>query len=230
VTRIGRETAKHRKSRIKYCENAGMVRAANVYSIAKNCFQCHSVTNEKLVNAGHKIGKHLELIGWSTGEVRHNFHEDRAVNGKGPTLWSRMNGGKTMQRRRVKFIVGILVDLEISLKALASATDGDGDFVEGYQERVTEIHEDFLSEIIDALQDDAPEGLADLAETIEDLEVEDTDYGEGEEDARKAAADAAEKVATVAKKIASGKDLKLAAVDEFMEDTVEARGKEYSRK
>lgn len=228
VTRIDQETAEHRKSRIGYCENADMVRAANLYSIAKNCFQCHSVTNEKLVNAGHKIGKHLELLGWSTGEVRHNFHEDQAVNGKGPSLWSRMNGGNTMQRRREKFIVGILVDLEVSLRALASATDGDGEFVEGYQERVTELQEDFLEEIVEALDDDAPESLSDLAETIGDLENDDADYGE--EDARKAAADAAEKVAAVAKAIASGKDLKLDGVDEIMNETAEARGKVFSRK
>ena len=45
-----------------------MNRRPTSYSIARNCLQCHSVTNEKLVNAGHKIGAGFELVGWSIGD------------------------------------------------------------------------------------------------------------------------------------------------------------------
>ncbi len=227
ITSIDQETDAHRAARIEFCEDAGMVRTARTYSIAKNCYQCHSVTNEKLVNAGHKIGKLLEVVGWTIGEVRHNFHEDQAVNSASPTLWTRTTGGDTKQRRRVKFIVGILVNLEVSLTALSTATDDDGDYVSDYRDQAVELQEDFLSEIIDYLEDDPIEGLAELLEMMEDMEIDDADYSE--EEARKAAADAAIEVAKVAKSIAGSKNLKLAGVDEFMDDTIEARGEEYSR-
>ena len=91
-----------------------------------------------------------------------------------------------------------------------------------------QIKEDLLSEIIDALEDDPIEGLAELLETMEDLDIECADYSDA--DVREATADAAAEFAKVAKYIAGGKDLKLAGVDEFMEDNVEAVGDEYSRK
>ena len=152
----------------------------------------------------------------------------RAVNGAGPTLWSRNNGGNNTQRRRVKFLVGILVDIEVCLTALSSASADDGDFVDDYRERAVELQEDFLTEIIDALEDDPIEGLAELLETMEDLDIECADYSD--EDVRKATADAAAEFAKVAKDVAADKDLKLAGVDEFMDDSVEAVGDEYSRK
>lgn len=229
ITSIDQETKADRAARIKFCETAGMVRSERTYSIAKNCYKCHSVTNEKLVDAGHKIGERLELVGGSIGEVRHNFHEDQAVNGAGPTLWSRT--GNNMQRRRVKFIVGILVDLEVCLTALSSVTDdtdNDGDFISDFRDRAFELQDEFLNEIIDALDDDPIEGLAELLETMEDLDIECADFSD--EDVREAAADAAAEFAKVAKDVAAGKDLKLAGVDEFMEDNIEAVGDEYSRK
>ena len=227
VTPANKETAQHRKSRIEFSEKAGMIRAERLYSIAKNCYECHSVTDEKLVNAGHKIGTGFELIGWSIGEARHNFHENQAINGKGPSLWMKATGRKMAQRRRVKFIVGVLVDLEFSLTALGSVTDGEGDFVTHYRERLGGALE-ILGGIVEALEDDAPDELGEVTETVEGVEAEDSDFGEQE--ARKRALEAAKKIAEVARKFAARDGSKLAGVDEFMnEEVVEVKGKVFSR-
>jgi hypothetical protein len=49
-------------------------RRGNVYKLAENCFQCHTIPNEKLVNtSGHAASSPIELVSWSQGEVRHHF-------------------------------------------------------------------------------------------------------------------------------------------------------------
>ena len=228
ITATDQETDAHRAARIEFCEDAGMVRTARTYSIAKNCLLCHSVTNEKLVNAGHKIGEGFELVGWTLGESRHNFHMDQTTNGQGPSLWQKATGGDTAARKRVKFIVGILADLEVSLSALGSATDGEGDFVGAYIERIGGSAEIFEG-ILESLEDAEIEEFEAASEAIEEAEVEDADFSE--QDARDAAKAAAKTIAGIAMKFAARDGSKLADVDEFMNDeVVEMKGKVYSRK
>ena len=47
----------------------------NIYLIARQCYDCHTVPNERLVNVGgHLAGSQdFELVAWSQGMVRHNF-------------------------------------------------------------------------------------------------------------------------------------------------------------
>ena len=68
------ETSAHRKQRIAMIRKAGMINPSDLYGVANNCYECHLVPNEKLVNiGGHKAGSNFELVSWLQGEVRHNF-------------------------------------------------------------------------------------------------------------------------------------------------------------
>jgi hypothetical protein len=119
------------------CDQAGMIRSSNIYAISKNCFQCHVVANEDLVNAGHPASNKIELVGWSSGEVRHNFQVDQKVNAEAPSLWLKNNKGASAEnRRRVKFVVGVLVDLEVTLNNAQHAKAGRSDFVKGCAKRL----------------------------------------------------------------------------------------------
>lgn len=116
------ETPEHREQRITFCEQQGLVRPARLYTLAKQCFQCHIVDNEKLVNAGHKAGSTgFELSSWSDGEVRHNFHENQQVNATAPSLWMKRQSATAKQRERLMYAVGLLTDLEVSLRNRAGA-------------------------------------------------------------------------------------------------------------
>ncbi len=107
------ETANEATHRWKQSVAHGMIRKDAVYGIAKNCYGCHVVPNEKLVNVGgHPAGSAFELVSWSQGEVRHNLWYN---NGKHNAL----AGSK---RRRIMYLVGLTVELETALRAIAVAT------------------------------------------------------------------------------------------------------------
>lgn len=116
-----RETDEHRKQRLEMCAQAGMIRPAALYDLAKNCLECHMVGNEKLVAAGHKAASAFELASWSSGEIRHNFFMNADVNAKAPTLWMERQGKTAEERQRVKFVLGALVQLEAALRNRAKA-------------------------------------------------------------------------------------------------------------
>jgi hypothetical protein len=93
-------------------KEAGWIAPDDVYALASNCFQCHTIPNEKLVNtSGHAAGSPIELVSWSQGEVRHHF----------------MSGAKnlpnTQDRLRMLYVVGRVVDLEYSLRGVAKGTE-----------------------------------------------------------------------------------------------------------
>ncbi len=95
---------------------AGMIRPANTYAIAKNCYNCHVVPQEQLVNkGGHPAGSPFELVSWSQGEVRHNVWWN---NGSG-------NPVADQNRKRMLFIIGQAVELETALRAVGEATVKD---------------------------------------------------------------------------------------------------------
>jgi len=108
------EPADHRKDRMAKAVAAGMLNPRNLYSVAANCFECHLVPNEKLVNeGGHTAGSaEFELVSWLHGQVRHNF-----LRGEGKS-----NVDNTVERKRVMFVIGTILDLEHSLRGTALAT------------------------------------------------------------------------------------------------------------
>jgi len=107
------ETKSEAATRWKQSEVRGMIRPASLYNIAKNCYGCHVVPNERLVNVGgHAAGSPFELVSWSQGEVRHNVWYS-----KGKT-----NAKATSKRRRMMYIIGLSVELETALRAIGVAT------------------------------------------------------------------------------------------------------------
>jgi hypothetical protein len=108
------ESAEHRQQRIDASVAAGMNNPANLYLIARQCLACHTTPDEKLVNVGgHTPGsRDFELVAWSQGIVRHNFLRTggaaNAMAGQG--------------QLRVMYVVGVMADLEASLRATAQAT------------------------------------------------------------------------------------------------------------
>ncbi len=107
-------------------EKLGMIRPHMTYAVAANCYICHTVPNEELVNkGGHTAGSAFELVSWSQGEVRHNLQKSEG----------RTNAEPTPGHKRMLYIVGRLLDLEYGLRGLASATS-DGAYSQAMIKRV----------------------------------------------------------------------------------------------
>ena len=100
-------------ARWKKSESLGMIRPHALYKLAKNCYSCHVVPQEKLVNVGgHPAGSPFELVSWSQGEVRHNLWYSKGKS----------NVEAKPNRRRLMYVVGLAVELETALRAVGVAT------------------------------------------------------------------------------------------------------------
>ncbi|MGN7612407.1 multiheme c-type cytochrome [Magnetococcales bacterium HHB-1] len=110
------ETESHRKERWQKSLAAGMISIENFHGLARRCYQCHLGHSEKLINqGGHKAGDPFELLSWSQGELRH-------------TVWhskGKLNVQPTLEKQRFIYVLGQLLELEFSLRALARATEPD---------------------------------------------------------------------------------------------------------
>jgi ssDNA-binding Zn-finger/Zn-ribbon topoisomerase 1 len=107
------ETDAEREQRWADSEAAGMIRPQDLYRGAENCYSCHVVPLERLVNeGGHAAGSAFELVSWSMGEIRHNvwYTEDKD------------NPVASPERRRLIYVVGLAVELESALRAVGEAT------------------------------------------------------------------------------------------------------------
>ena len=110
------EDPAHREQRLAEIDAAGMLRPVHTYALAKNCMACHLVSNEALVNmTDHPAGSDFELVAWTQGEIRHNFTASGGEN----------NDLASIQRQRVLFALGAVVELEGVLNALSDASDGE---------------------------------------------------------------------------------------------------------
>jgi hypothetical protein len=107
------ESSAEEKARWKLSDAKGMIRPRSVYLLAKNCYSCHVVPQEDLVNkGGHRAGSAFELVSWSQGEVRHNTWHSKG----------RENVPASAARRRMLYLVGLGAELETALRAVAKAT------------------------------------------------------------------------------------------------------------
>ncbi len=107
------ETKAEAKARWAKSEAAGMIRPHDLPRLARNCYSCHVVPQEKLVNVGgHPAGSSFELVAWSQGEVRHNvwYNDGKA------------NPPASHNRQRLMFVIGMAVELEVALRAVGKAT------------------------------------------------------------------------------------------------------------
>lgn len=109
------ESPEHRQQRIATAVAAGMNNPANLYSIARQCLACHTSPDEKLVNVGgHAAGTaDFELVAWSQGMILHNLLESGGT----------MITPSAPERLRVMYVVGVMADLEASMRATAAATE-----------------------------------------------------------------------------------------------------------
>jgi hypothetical protein len=109
------ESPEHRARRLEESIAHGMNNPHNIYLIARQCYDCHTVPQESVVNVGGHIAgsQDFELVAWSQGIVRHNFLRTGGA----------ANGTLSPQELRVMFVVGAMTDLEYSLRAVAVATE-----------------------------------------------------------------------------------------------------------
>jgi hypothetical protein len=107
------ESKAEKAARWKLADSKGMIRPSSLYELAKNCYSCHVVPREDLVNkGGHKVGSAIELVSWSQGEVRHNTWYSKGKD----------NVPAGSARKRMLYLVGLGVELETALRAIAKAT------------------------------------------------------------------------------------------------------------
>jgi len=108
------EPAAHRAERWSKAEAAGMLRPSDLYAVAANCFGCHTVPEQELVNkGGHKAGSEFDLVAYSQGEVRHNYLASKGQH----------NAEASAARKRVLHVVGKALDLEFALRGIAKVTE-----------------------------------------------------------------------------------------------------------
>ena len=111
--KVHTETKAEEEARWKLADSKGMIRPRSLYQLAKNCYSCHVVPHEELVNkGGHRAGSAFELVSWSQGEVRHNTWYSKDKD----------NLPASAARKRMLYLVGLGVELETALRAVGKAT------------------------------------------------------------------------------------------------------------
>lgn len=107
------ETKAEAEARWKLADSKGMIRPRAIYELAKNCYGCHVVPQEDLVNkGGHRAGSAFDLVSWSQGEVRHNTWHSKGKE----------NVPASAARKRMLYLVGLGVELETAFRAVGKAT------------------------------------------------------------------------------------------------------------
>jgi hypothetical protein len=107
------ETKAEEEARWKLSDSKGMIRPRAIYELAQNCYGCHVVPQEDLVNkGGHRAGSDFELVSWSQGEVLHNTWYSKGKD----------NVPASAARKRMLYIIGLGVELETALRTVGKAT------------------------------------------------------------------------------------------------------------
>jgi len=193
--------------RLAKAEKLGLLRPNNYYFVAANCFSCHTVPEEKLVNVGgHTAGSAFELVAWSQGEVRHNLQQSAG----------KLNAEAPLPVKRMLYIVGQALDLEYGLRGMAKATQ-PGTYAESMAKRV-EAARSKVKEIQDALKTGEIQQMLDAAASVE-LKINNSE----------SLTQAAEKIAAVTRQFSSGNDgAKFAAIDPLLPRADQFKGKVYT--
>lgn len=124
------ETPEHKGQRIAESKAKGMFRPSELYEVVANCFQCHTVPHERLVNVGgHTSGSSDFEFLRRVDEIRHNFLQAQFD----PTRTE--NAERSPERKRVMYVVGRVVDLEYSIRGAAVAKEKAG-YIRAMQRRV----------------------------------------------------------------------------------------------
>ncbi len=214
-TRREEESADHYAQRTAKCKKAGQFRSENAYQLVRRCYECHVVSNEALAEAGHDHGDGFEFVIKALGEVRHNFFLDRQTNAEVATLWTdslHHEAGRTaMGRKRVMFVLGQLIDLEMSLQSLATATD-ENDFSDLMIERIEDAWGLLAEDLLEELNETEIPEVTKATQAVEPVLTKLDDDGFAPED-RQLYLDAAAKVSQAAKQFAARSGNELEEID-----------------
>lgn len=197
------EKEDHRAERHAQVASMGMIRPGEIHKLASNCFGCHTVRDEKLVNTGaHPVGDGFELVAYSQGEVRHNF-----VKWKGAG-----NRENSPERLRLLFVVGQATKLQFALQGLAGAS-AEGAFSKAMVSRIEAARKALA----------AAESVAEVKAVLTAAEGADLKPGSG------SVKEAAGKVAEATMKLEQAHDgSKLGAVDALLPKPSAYKGKVFS--
>ncbi|MEP0548757.1 MAG: multiheme c-type cytochrome [Rhodothermales bacterium] len=135
------ESEEHKAMRVNQAITNGMLRpSSNLYAVTANCFECHTVPEEKLVNTGgHLVGRaDFDLIA-RVDLIRHNFV---AAQWGG----SEANRPISPERKRLMYVVGKALSYEYSIRGAAQATT-EGNYAKGMESLVKKARRD-LDEIL----------------------------------------------------------------------------------
>ena len=123
------ESAEHRQMRMQRTAEMGMIRPDMPYELVRNCYSCHTVPQEELVNEGEHIAGSDFRIVERLDQVRHNFSASGGdTNRKAARTYDPQN------RNRLLYVLGQMVNLEFALRGLAKAS-GPGDYAESMTSR-----------------------------------------------------------------------------------------------
>jgi len=109
------ESPVQHEQRVAASRAGGMLRpSTDIYAVAANCFECHTVPMEIVVNkAGHSSGtRSFDLVSM-IDSIRHNF-----LNPGGPVV----NRPNTPEQKRVLFVIGRMLAYEYALRGMSTAT------------------------------------------------------------------------------------------------------------
>lgn len=116
VSTADEETALHHRQRIARSRAAGMMRASDLYELFSACYECHTISEEKLIDVGgHSPGHEMELLG-RIEKIRHNFLQSQLTGDGG------RNEPFADEHRRLIYVAGRALSLEHTLRGLAGAT------------------------------------------------------------------------------------------------------------
>ena len=198
---------KNDPDRLVKAEKLGLIRPGNFYAVAANCFSCHTVPEEKLVNeGGHTAGSELELVAWIQGEVRHNLHKS---NGK-------VNEEVPPNARRMLYVVGRALDLEYGLRGLSKATQ-PGKYADSMTQRIKTAQEK-LQQVQEALK--SPD-LQQILDAVKGAELKISNAAP--------LTAAAEKIAAATRRFSSSnKGDSFGAIDSLLPASSQFKGKVYA--
>ena len=143
-----------------------MLRPSQLYGVVANCYQCHTVPHEDLVNRGlHSTGSDFELVEWSQGIIRHNFLEsfltaDGTENAERPPEW-----------KRRAYVVGRALAMEYNLRGVAVATDGDGLYLASMIDRSG----DAVDELLDITDRESIPEIQEILDIFDGVELKAND-------------------------------------------------------
>ena len=151
------ETPEHKQQRIAQSTEHGMLRpSANPYAVVANCFECHTVPIEDLVNrGGHSTGStNFDLL-QRVDSIRHNFVQEQ---------WGGQAGNRedTPERKRILLLTGRILAYEFALRGVANAT-AEGRYSKSMEQRVRQSRREL----------EQAAGVVDVPAVIEILKVGD---------------------------------------------------------